>query len=167
MLVAIFQRLVAMPEKPRFLVLTTWGLANFAFDPAHSELGNLQEGLLVVGALLIGELLGHPFELRRRLTFAREAEATGRLPKAAPNVDAAVHPLTLCFANDALERAYAARAFGESYSVVVAFCLALPALLGMLVVAMQTSGLVFAALAAGMSVLIGVRAWLHHSPDQA
>ena len=38
-----------------------------------------------------------------------------------------VHLLTLRFSNGELEKAYAARSFGESYPTLVAFCLGLTA----------------------------------------
>ena len=106
-------------------------------------LGQPLEGLLVVAALLVGELLAHPFELARRTAFAREALAAGRVPDAAVDAAAAVHPLTLHFSNSALERAYAARAFGESYPIVVAIGLG-GAILGMVFAVAVPAGRVVA-----------------------
>ena len=57
-------------------------------------------GTTIAAALLVGELLGHPYELERRAAFAREAIAAGRVPDAAalasrPRLPAAGHVVHL------------------------------------------------------------------------
>ena len=106
---ALFQRLIALPMTPRLLTLAAFSAPHLTLAPPFSELGTPNEGLLVAAAMLVGELLAHPFELYRRAAFAREALASGRVPDPTPDAAAAVHPLTLRFSNGALERVYVGR----------------------------------------------------------
>ena len=120
---ALFQRSSGMPIEPRLCSLAVVALGRLGFAPAAC-IGQLADTLLVSAALLVGELVGHPLEVRRRAKFAREAMAAGRVPD--PAADAAalrlVHPITLRFADGALLDAHNDRRFGESYPVVVSFC---------------------------------------------
>ena len=84
LLSALFQRIIAIPTAPRLLVLAAIGVTHLTFAAPMSAFGQPHEGLLVVGAMVAGELLGHPFELWRRAAFAREAIAAGRVPDADP-----------------------------------------------------------------------------------
>ena len=113
---ALFRRLMAVPKEIRLVVLTGQVIAHASFSPAHSVLGQPYETLLVAAALLMGEMVSHPFELRRRAAFAREALAAGMVPDAATDAAATrlVDPLTLSFSDVSLERAYTDRAFTEA-----------------------------------------------------
>lgn len=105
---ALFQRYVALPPVPRLLTITAVASARFAMWPAVSVLGQPLEATLVTAALLIGELLGHPLELRQRNTFVHEAssaaspapspERPSRSPhlsalKASPTLDRPLKPM--------------------------------------------------------------------------
>ena len=164
---ALFQRFIALPALPRFIVLTAIGAAHLAFATSHSELGHPVEGLLVAGALLLGELLGHPFELQRRVAFAREALAAGRVPDAAPDPAAAVHPLTLRFSDGGLEGAFSACTFTESYPVACTCCLVLAAQFGLMVLALPAIWFVGLIGTCATLALFIARALLHNSTDQA
>ena len=64
------------------------------YTPQHTQL--CTQSLLVAAALITGELIGHPLELRHRAAFAREIQAAGGvLPAATSEVAAArlLHPL--------------------------------------------------------------------------
>lgn len=126
---------------------------------------------LIACALLVGELLGHPVELLRRVAYAREAAT--RLPD--PASDAAslnsiaisrlVHPLSLRFAKRSLEEAYADRAFGEAQPLVVGFGVGLTALVGTyhaFVPLPQNVGSVIS-----LAVMTGARLGLRRLADQA
>ena len=66
---ALFQRLIALPIAPRLLTLLAFGAGSASCVPRCSEIGQPNEALLFTAALLVGELLGHPIELHRRLAF--------------------------------------------------------------------------------------------------
>ena len=70
---AIFQRSIALPMAPRLLGLATLAVGHIARTPSFSGLGRLRTAVLIIAALLVGELLGLPFELGRRTAFDREA----------------------------------------------------------------------------------------------
>jgi hypothetical protein len=146
-----------------------------------SDLGQPLEGLLYTTSLLAGEMLGHPFELHHRVHFAREALAAGREPDAAADAavmrlvhpltlrfsDAEVNPLTMRFSDGALERAYAARAFSESYPTVVPACLVLAVLFSLLNLAVPAILPISVTLSALLWTLLGMRTWMHRDADQA
>ena len=70
-LFALLQRFIGLSTAPRLLTLAATGLMNLT--TAHfTVLGRPHEGLLIVVAILAGDVLGRPFELRRRAAFARE-----------------------------------------------------------------------------------------------
>ena len=152
---------------PWYLALAAAGVTHLTISPARSEFGQPVEGLLAIAALLVGDLLGHPFELRSRVAFAREALAAGRVPDAAPDPTIAVHPLTLRFSNGALESAYAARSFSESWPILVASCLGFAALFGMLTVAVPRTRALAACHAHVFLTLLCVGGRLRANEDQA
>ena len=163
----LFQRTLGMAVEPRCLTLLLVVLGRAAMYPSASELGQHWDTLLVAAALIVGELFGHPFEVRRRAAFAREAVAAGRVPDEAPAARL-VHPLTLRFSDGNLERAYAARSFGESYPVVVAFCLAFSVLTLLLAWSSPTTLPASVTAAAGLLSLLAYRARLaYRAKDQA
>jgi hypothetical protein len=161
---ALFQRFIALPTAPRFLAL---GVLSSFITSTLSELAPLREGRLIVAALVIGELLGHPFELRRRVAFAREAVAAGRVPNAAPDPAIAVQPLTLRFSNRALESAYRARTFGENYPIFAAFACGSILLCAVAAVALPGWRGVSSAGTMVFWVSFGIRASFHRVTDQA
>ena len=167
LLFALFQRFIALPTVPRFIVLAARVIPFFAFTTPWSELGQPVEGLLVAAAVLVGELLGHPFELQRRTAFAREALAAGRVPDPAPDPAAAVHPLTLRFVNGALESAYAARSFSESWPTLVAACIVLATLFGMMAFAMPRIRAIAACHAFGFLAVLAAGWRLRAAEDQS
>ena len=183
MLLALFQRFIALPTRHRYFVVATFVMSRSCW-PGTSDIGQPYETLMFAAALLVGELLGYPFELGRRQAFAREASGSGAPAAAAAAVatvattaPGAMHPLTLRFADTSLECAYSGRAFSESYHVVVTICL------GLLVSVIALSALAMlahpagsghatgaAAIAAtciaGLLAVLGGRAALHSAPDQ-
>ena len=85
-------------------------------------------------------------------------------PAPAPRL---VHPVTLSFADGALERAFAAHTFMESYSLFVATFIVFATLFGLVVIATPASWPVAAAPACTAVAGLGLRAWLHGFADQA
>ena len=75
-----------------------------------------------------------------------------------------VHPLTLRFDNGELERAYAERAFAESYPTFV-FGTALLALLGLLAIFLPGAEPAPVTVAVLLALLCA-RTWLHHENDE-
>jgi hypothetical protein len=68
-LVASLQRF-ALPGGPRLFASSAIVLTNVAgISVSASSLAQPHEALLVVAAVFVGELLGHPFELKRRLAY--------------------------------------------------------------------------------------------------
>ena len=83
---------------------------------------------------VVGELLAHPFELMRRKAHVTEAAAWAAKPDRRRRPSLAlppnfVHPLTLRFSNEELERSYATWQYDEALPLVVAFCIFMTVLL--------------------------------------
>jgi len=138
-LTSFVAKVVGFPTVQRLNSIAVIATAHFAWWPAHSpQIGQPTEGVIITVALLAGELIAHPFQLLARIAFAREAAAAGRLLGAfcppPRGRDAPVHPLTLRFSNGALEHAWSARSFGQSYPTVVATSLAFSLLLGLMII---------------------------------
>ena len=57
LLSALFQRIIAIPTAPRLLVLAAIGVTHLTFAAPMSAFGQPHEGLLVVGAMVAGDLL--------------------------------------------------------------------------------------------------------------
>jgi hypothetical protein len=163
-LFALLQRFIGLPTAPRLLTLAATGLMNLT--TAHfTVLGRPHEGLLIVVALLAGDALGRPFELRRRAAYAREM-AAGRALDASP--DAAVHPVSLRFSDHALERAYAARCFKESYHMALPTGLGISAIsFVLLAFAVPQTAPVGGAYVAPAVVALAFRVFQRGAADQA
>ena len=160
-LFAFSQRLIAIPAIPRRITLTSIALAHASYSPALSDFGQPLEALLVVAALLVGELLSHPIELFHRTAFAREALAVDGVPDGALSaaVVRLVHPLTLCFSDDALENAFAVQFFAAS-PVARAFVSIFVTLSWLLVFAVPAALPIVAGTSMIIVALFGVRVWL-------
>ena len=160
-------RFVAVGQVPRMMVLVTVAIVIALWPSGMSEIGKPQEALLSTAALLTGELMSHPFELRRRAAFAREALASGRVPD--PAIDAAglrlVHPVTLRFSNGELERAYAVRSFGEGYHIVVAFCTLQLALSCLLTISEPDAMYMTASVGLAVLIILAARTGLRRVSD--
>jgi len=97
-LIALFQRFIALPMAPRLLTSLFIVNAHSSWTPPMSEFGQPHEGLLVIAALLVGELLGHPFEHRRRLVYMRVHEHKVLLAETEAKALAFDERLRRCFA---------------------------------------------------------------------
>ena len=79
---AVFAHRLAIPIGPRLIIYFA-GIAGRGFvTPATSVLGQPDEGLIVVAAFLLGELIGHTFEINWRwehLEARRDAKEAERL----------------------------------------------------------------------------------------
>jgi hypothetical protein len=162
-LFALFQRLMSLEGGTRQLTLALLDLAVLFWTPSFSGLGSSREFACIVGSHIVGELLGYPFELQRRYTFAHSARSLTPTPTAvAPHRP--LHPLTLRFADGALERAYIGRAFGDRYPLGI--CLVTVALLALIHSTpreLQPAATIFSIT---IAVLLCTRAALHRSLDQ-
>lgn len=165
----LIQRCLALSPAARLLVLAVLTGAQF-FGTAVSQLGRPLESLLVTAALITGELISHPLELRHRAAFAREVQATG-LPATTSEVAATrlLHPLTLCFAHADMERAYTAYSFtSDSHrSVAVQLLVAFVTVPLHYVYSSPPTGLRTIVLGGGFAASICTRVYFHRSADQA
>jgi hypothetical protein len=171
---ALFQRFIALPGALRLAVLAGCVAGRAAMWPPFSELGQPHETLLVAAALLIGELLGMPVELSSRAAFARETSARELSDeRPACSADAtrfakhALHPLTLRFADGAVEDAYSRFCFTEYQHEYLSYALTLSVLLVIVSFAVPATALIHGTVAATLLLMLNVRAHLHHSTDRA
>lgn len=171
---ALLQRATALPAVPRMLAIAAVVLANYnlklregSSDVEDSSSHTSQqppEMLVISAALLTGELIGHPLELRWRAAFAREA-SHGRVPDASVD-ESTVHPITLCFASRELEQPYATRYFRENYSVVLVCAAGSLVLLAMLSLAVPAALPLAGCIMVIESALASARVCAHHATDQ-
>ena len=162
------QRFMILPAGARWPALASF-VAGHRMVGGLSELGQPHETLLVAGSLLVGELLGHPFELQRVTAFARDVTGAGgaRGTQTVEDATAVCHPLSLRFSDDEYEHAWAARSFDESYPAAVAFCGGMAVLLSVFhSTPVSTCTGVGHPVAAVLTLLLGVRAWVQGVPDK-
>ena len=95
-------------------------ITGYLFKPPFSELGWFAETILIIGALVLGEIMGYLIESHMRLSYLERASEA---PSAAPPPDPAstnttlVHPWSLEFTNAAAEANYAAAKFAATYAI--------------------------------------------------
>ena len=71
LLLAYFQRFMGIKTVPRLVVLGCSAALHVFMDTPASVIGKPGEGMCVIAALLVGELIGHPIEMHRRLVFVQ------------------------------------------------------------------------------------------------
>ena len=144
-------------------------ITGYLFKPPFSELGWFAETILIVGALVLGEIMGYLIERHMRLSYLERASEA---PSAAPPPDPAstnttlVHPWSLEFTNAAAEANYAAAKFAATYMPFVLFLGALFVVLILMVIADARFFEIFAPCTTLLTLPISVRVWAHKLDDQ-